>query len=90
MADYDGLNESVVLTLKSRKRKKQCSSREKEKLFRHSSGGKIPSISCNHIKGFCKVSLLDFVSSLYLNNQRVGQYNESTDQCLHVDSVFRI
>ncbi|XP_065641134.1 uncharacterized protein LOC136073391 [Hydra vulgaris] len=54
MADLDGLDESVVLPLKSRKRKKQCSAREKKKLFRHLSGGKIPSISCNHVSGYCK------------------------------------
>ncbi|XP_047138206.1 uncharacterized protein LOC124814476 [Hydra vulgaris] len=54
MADLDGLDESVVLTLKSQKRKKQCSGREKKKLFRHSSGGKVPSISCNHVSGSCE------------------------------------
>ncbi|XP_065679122.1 uncharacterized protein LOC136093878 [Hydra vulgaris] len=40
MADLDGLDESV----------------KKKKLFRHSSGGKILSISCNHVSGYCKVS----------------------------------
>ncbi|XP_065661493.1 uncharacterized protein LOC136084735 [Hydra vulgaris] len=54
MADLDGLDESVVSTLKSREKKKQCSAREKNKLFRHSSGGKIPTISCNHVSGYCK------------------------------------
>ncbi|XP_059138907.1 uncharacterized protein LOC131927195 [Physella acuta] len=54
MADFDGHDESVVLTFKSRKKKRSCTEREKEKIFRHSGEGMIPSISCNHIKGFCK------------------------------------
>ena len=62
MADLDGLDESVVSTLKSRKKnKKQCSAREKNKLFRHSSGGKIPTISCNPVSGYCKVSFFNLM-----------------------------
>ena len=61
MADLDGLDESVVSTLKSRKKKKQCSAREKNKLFRYSSGGKIPTISFNHVSGYCKVSFFNLM-----------------------------
>ena len=54
---FDSLDEPVVLSPKPRKIKRQETNRQKLKKARHSGGGKIPSISCNHDEsGVCKVT----------------------------------
>ena len=58
---FDGLSENVAISPVGRKRKREVCEREKDKRRRHSGGGKIPKIACDHTAadgGFCQADRL--------------------------------